>query len=252
MHRFVLALVLCSVSAWAQSSTLDCQGEEPFWRVRAGATSATVNRPGPQKPAEETYRGALKTFDFLSPMWAVFRGASTRRSRNQLFLAVREESCQSTMSEEGGPFTHRAVVSFPDGVQAPGCCRVTTQVSQLSAKPEADWARFIPDLLPVMRRCLSDAKPDAVSVLRAWPMNRGKAGVRLAGATGSAVDCVTDITGVGQLEVQNVTPSSSTPPGVGSPTFYPERSRPPTGVGRLEELLDEKGARVGWLLYPAQ
>jgi uncharacterized membrane protein len=100
---------------------LRCTGNEPLWAIEAGPDNARVTRLAAKKE-EEIFRGGLARLAFLDPPWAVWRGASPADRRRTLVVTVRREACRDTMAD-GPPFDYRAVVSFPDGSAATGCCR---------------------------------------------------------------------------------------------------------------------------------
>lgn len=102
---------------------LRCTGNEPSWAVQAGPDSARLTRLA-AAPEVEDFRGGLSHLAFLDPPWALWRGASPRDRRRTLVVAIRKELCRDTMAD-GPPFEYRAVVSFPDGSAATGCCRAT-------------------------------------------------------------------------------------------------------------------------------
>jgi uncharacterized membrane protein len=102
---------------------LRCTGNEPSWAIEAGPDNARMTRLAAKKE-EEVYRGGLARLAFLDPPWEIWRGASLEDPKRTLVVTMRKEACRDTMAD-GPPFDYRAVVSFPDGSAATGCCRAT-------------------------------------------------------------------------------------------------------------------------------
>lgn len=111
------AFLLCFATTLSAQVTLECRGEEPFWSLKTDGTAAVLAEPG----GEQKFQGALRVFGFLKPPGMVWRGVSG--AEQLLVLAVREESCSSTMAE-GPPWTYRALLSLPERAMT-GCCKVT-------------------------------------------------------------------------------------------------------------------------------
>lgn len=59
-------------------------------------------------------------------------------------------------------------------------------------KPMGDWSRMLPDLLPAIQACIGESADRPRVVLKAWPMNRGMVGVRMARTRDGAAtqDCI--------------------------------------------------------------
>ena len=102
---------------------LDCRGEEPFWRVRVKPEGATMERLSDVGRPAQVFAGALTTFGFLQPPWLAWRGAAPEAG-GVLTVVARQEPCRSTMAD-GPPVEFRAVVTFPSGESAVGCCAAT-------------------------------------------------------------------------------------------------------------------------------
>jgi len=260
----VALLALCcigAVPAFAQQQPiviqgLDCRGEEPFWRVDANRASAQYSLLGAKGKREVVFRGAMQTMSFLTPPIIVWRGDSTHLPRETLVLTLKEEACQSTM-KEGAARTHRAILSLKAGEAATGCCTVragydarVAPVANLAKKNADDWARFLPDMLAGINFCLARDGSKAKWISEALPMNHGMGLVRVVRTDGKSVDCVADLTGRGKIQIDPVNPADPPLPNVGNPLYYPARDVPPlVACGRLERVLDRKGALAGYLHY---
>ncbi len=260
----VVLLALCcsfTVPAFAQPQPiviqgLDCRGEEPFWRVDANRASAQYSSLGSKGKREVVFRGAMQTMSFLTPPVTVWRGDSTHLPKETLVLTLKEEACLSSM-KEGPARTHRAILSLKAGEAATGCCTIKAgydarlaPVANATKKTEDDWARFLPDMLAGMNYCLARDGGKARWISKAWPMNHGMGLVRVVQVDGTSVDCVADLTGRGKIQIDPVNPADPSLPNVGNPIFYPARDVPPmVACGRLERVLDRKGALAGYLHY---
>lgn len=124
--------------------------------------------------------------------------------------------------------------------------------ADFASKPQDDWARLLPDLMPVVRSCVLDGPLAVEKVLKAWPMNRGFAGVRVVDRDGRRSDCIAEIAN-GRIErVDPVAEAEPPLPGAGNPVFLPAREQAPlVDCGRLERVLDAQGTLHGWLHYDA-
>ncbi|RZU02008.1 hypothetical protein [Rivibacter subsaxonicus] len=258
------ALGLCMLAAGAAAAEtptvqqLQCRGFEPFFAITAGPDAATWSEPG----KEMTLRGGFKPLDFLQPPWLVWRGvdAKARRSAPAVVVTARQEACVPSMGEGDkiAALDWRAVVSHPDGRVMTGCCTLKTgidlsraPVARAAAKPSEDWSRHLGELLPAINVCLVDGVPSTERVSKAWPMNHGKAGVRLVDREGVAYDCVADL-GLRKVETVERVALGDTLPGDGDPVFWPAREQPPSiPCGRAERVLDRQGRTVGYLNYQA-
>jgi uncharacterized membrane protein len=255
---FLLAPGLVPAGAGeARVRHLVCTGNEPFWRLEMGPKTARWSRPGREDVEEDELQGGLSGLGFLDPQAWVWRGEVGGDPAQTLVAVMRAETCHDTMADLP-PFDFRAVVSFPDGLAATGCCRAALALdaagaphADLGIKAEGDWARLLPDLLPVVRSC-GRGGPTVERVVKAWPMNHGLAGVRLVGRDGQAYDCVAELAS-GRVESITPVPAGATAmPGEGDPIFLPAREHPPLlECGRLERVLDPDGALQGWLHYGA-
>jgi putative lipoprotein len=114
----------------------ECTGNEPFWRVEANDATAKMTRPAAQGIEERVFQGGFGRVDYLQPPWTVWRGVETKEPIAVLVAAIREESCQDSMSGEA--FDHRAIVSLPGEGPLAGCCRAVAEEGQTPAvAPEA-------------------------------------------------------------------------------------------------------------------
>ncbi|MEX1108170.1 MAG: META domain-containing protein [Dongiaceae bacterium] len=258
-------LVLALSGAIAPSAAEDeeggrivCSGNEPFWRLEAAQGSALLTRPGDPGPVEMTYSGAMVPLDWLDPGWIVWRGSAIDDAADVLVAAMRAEQCIDSMAgEEGEAFDHLVLLSLPQEPALTGCCRVGLLPEEVSAeaapedmpavKPETDWSRYLPDLLPALQRCLLDAPVVIDRIVAAWPMNHGMAGVRVIDEEGAAHDCIASMD---SAKIDGFDPAGDAMPGEGDPVFHPVRDQPPAiDSGRLEQVMDGEGALVGWLHY---
>ncbi|MDZ4735287.1 MAG: META domain-containing protein [Rhodospirillaceae bacterium] len=263
---YSLALLLLAfagasvVAADEDAGRIVCSGNEPFWRLEAAQGSALLTRPGDSEPVERTYSGALVVLDWLDPGWLVWRGSAIDDASDVLVATMRAEQCIDSMAgDEGDAFDHRVLLSLPQEPALAGCCRVGLPPQEAAAeaasddmpavKPETDWSRYLPDLLPALQRCLFDAPVVIDRVVAAWPMNHGMAGVRAIDEEGAAHDCIASMDG-GKIDMFDR--AGDAMPGEGDPAFHPVRDQPPAiDSGRLEQVIDGEGALVGWLHYAA-
>ena len=202
---------------------LDCRGEEPFWNINANRTSARNSSLGPKGKREVVFSGSLQTLSVLTPPMTVWRGDSTHLPKETLVVSLREEACKSTMAE-GPALTHRAILSVRSGEAVTGCCTIkaaydakAAPVANYAAKSFEDWAHYIPDLLAGMNLCLARDGAKAKWISKAWPMNHGNGLVRVVQADGTSVDCVADLTGRGNPQIDPVNPAAPPLPNVGNP-----------------------------------
>jgi uncharacterized membrane protein len=224
---------------------LTCRGEEPFWALDANRRVGRFAEPG----AERVMPGRLDALDWLPPGWLVWRSTGPER----MVLTLRAESCASTMADTP-PVSHRAILVRGERPAAAGCCSITRAYDALAApvadpatKPAGDWARFLPDLLAGVQRCVVDGGVAVAEVATAWPMNHGLMGVRLVDPGGSRHDCIVEL---GSGRIDSVSAAAEPLPGEGRPVFLPARERPPSvDQGTLERVLLPSGTVAGWLHY---
>jgi uncharacterized membrane protein len=253
MRRALAALLLFAAPAAALAQEpvpqmLHCVGEEPFWGLRANATTGLWSEPG----AEALYQGTLDMLDWLEPGWLAWHGAG---AAGPLVAVLRREACHSTMAD-GPPRDYRAILVRGARTMA-GCCTVTVAldaaaapVADLAAKDVADWSRLLADLQPGITRCLVDGGPAWREITTAWPMNRGLMGVRGRAADGGLHQCIVEMGGGRIDRVERLAEPADTLPGEGRPVFLPAREQPPMVLsGRLERVIDARGVLQGWLHY---
>lgn len=109
---------------------------------------------------------------------------------------------------------------------------------------ETSWARHLFDFIPAIDACIA-ASPEPAIVLRAWPMNRGMVGMRLADVLGAHWHCVADMTGV---EVAMFDPADEPAEPPVEPVFTRAPGAPPPGgCYEHDEVEDAEGAVLGWL-----
>jgi uncharacterized membrane protein len=259
MHKIAFwagSLAMLAGAAQAQQTpvpqAISCRGDEPSWSLEAGQDIAKLTRPG----GTVAVRGRLDVLDWLQPGWLVWRGGGARQL---LTVTLRAEECRSTMAETP-PMTHRAILVSNAADPVAGCCTVKlgydaalAPVADAATKPEADWARFLPDLLPGIRRCVARLGEAADRVVKAWPMNHGMMLARIAAPGGMRQDCVVEIGGKRRIDrIDPVTAQTPPLPDEGKPVFLPFRDPAPLVTsGRLERVLDAQRRLRGWLHYPA-
>jgi len=255
----LLAAALTATSMAIASETvaqqLSCRGNEPFWRLDLGPDNALLRRLGAE-PAAEVYRGTLTRFAFLEPEWRLWRGSAMAGDDRTLVIAMRAEPCLDSMAD-GPAAPYRAIISFADATAANGCCSAApvldaraAPLADLAAKPGGDWTRLLSELMPAVAACLIEGGVAVEGVMKAWPMNRGKASVRLAQRDGAQLDCIADLS---RSQVDSLRPllEDDPPlPGAGNPVLLPAREQLPAArCGRLERVIDSEGRLWAWLHY---
>lgn len=60
----------------------------------------------------------------------------------------------------------------------------------IAAKPDTEWVHWLPELLPAIQACAARLPDDDGVVTMAWPMNKGRLGVRLASPDGQRHECL--------------------------------------------------------------
>jgi uncharacterized membrane protein len=236
--------------------SIACRGEEPFWQLDANRTTAVFNRLVTKGNREVIFRGAPQSIAYLKPQALVWRGDSTHLPRETLVVALREETCGSTMADnQVSPW--RALLSLKTGEAMTGCCTVLAgfdarqaPVADFAKKAPDDWARPLPDLLAAMNLCLASDGGRATGIAKAWPLPNGQVRARIIENAGKAVDCEADGSGKGPARIEAVNAADPPLPGAGNPLFYPAREPPPlVSCGRLERVTNRSGATVGYLHY---
>lgn len=221
-----------------------CRGNEPFWALDINANGALLKTPD----AETLLEGELKANDGGS---YAFRGAAPDQPEESVSALIMPGQCFDTMAD-GPAMPFSAQASFGGQPVASGCCTVeygldlaAAPMAEAAAKPATDWSRHLPDLAAAVGRCVLDGGVAAEEVTAAWPMNRGKAGVRLRDAGGDRFDCIVDL-GTGRIEDLLPVAAEDQMPGEGTPRWLPERELPPVlHCGRVERAPDG-----GYLHYP--
>ena len=163
--------------------------------------------------------------------------------------------CFDTMAD-GPASPYSALVQLGAGREGSGCCSVEFGLDLAAApafepvgKPEAEWTHHLHELSDAIDRCVLDAGVATDVVTAAWPMNHGKAMVRLRDAGMDRFDCLIDLeTG----EIESVSPAGEpTPSEQAGPLWLPARDTPPVlHCGRVERVTDANGGLAGWLHYP--
>lgn len=224
-----------------------CRGNEPFWRLDIDAGGARLRTP----EADIALLGELKANNGGS---FAFRGAPDGSPEEEVSALITPGQCFDTMADGPAmPFNVQAGIA--EGVVASGCCSVEYGIdlaaapeAQAGTKPTSDWSRLLPELSGAIQRCVLDGGVATDVVTAAWPMNRGKAGVRLRDTGGDRFDCVVDLE-TGAIEDVKPVAAGETMPGEGMPLWLPERETPPVlHCGRVERVpADQDG---GTLHYP--
>ena len=224
-----------------------CRGNEPFWALEIDARGALLKTP----EAETELLGELKANNGGS---FAFRGAPDGSPEEEASALITPGQCFDTMAD-GPAMPFNVQASFAGGAVASGCCSVEYGIDLDSApqaeagtKPATDWSRLLPELSGAVQRCVLDGGVATDVVTAAWPMNRGKAGVRLRDTGGDRFDCVVDLE-TGAIDDVKPVAADDTMPGEGSPLWLPERGTPPVlHCGRVERVpADQDG---GYLHYP--
>lgn len=255
---FVSVLALGRLTAHAEGpagQSYVCSGNEPFWRIEITPTEAVLSKPGPDGVEQQVFQGHLDAFAYLDPAWGLWRGKEIGQ-KGDLVVVIRQETCRDTMADEA-VFDHRVLVSFPEGNAASGCCNALaalTPAGVASTDPEADaageWARPWPALDPAVSACLAAVHVDASAVVKAWPMNHGRIGVRLVGGGGERFDCIV-IEGPNSVErIDTVAADTPALRKEHAPVFLPSGGDPPSvPCGYLGRVVDYRGATAGYLHY---
>ncbi|MBW8368473.1 MAG: hypothetical protein K0M70_11540, partial [Arenimonas sp.] len=220
-----------------------CRGNEPFWALDIHANGALLKTPD----AETELLGELKANQGGS---FAFRGAPDGSPEEAVSALIVPGQCFDTMAD-GPALPFSAQASLPGGEVASGCCSVEYGLDLANApeanagtKDAADWSRLLPQLSGAVQRCVSDAGVATDVVTTAWPMNRGKAGVRLRDAGGDRFDCVVDLE-TGAIEDVKPVAAEDVMPGEGSPLWLPAREVPPVlHCGRVERVTADQDGGI--------
>ena len=226
-----------------------CRGNEPFWALDIGVDGGVLKTP----EGETVLAGELRATGTGA---FTFRGAPEDQPESFTGAVLSPAQCFDTMAD-GPAMPYSAVLSFADGREGSGCCTAefgldldAAPVFDATARDEGDWSRQLPSLATAVMRCAFDAGVATEAVTKAWPMNRGKAGVRLRDTSQARFDCVVDL---GEGDIESVAPvaAADTLPGEGSPLWLPVGEDPPVlHCGRVERVLGTEGLLTGWLHYP--
>ena len=226
-----------------------CRGNEPFWALDVVVDGGVLKTPY----AETALAGELRATEGGA---YAFRGAPADQPEASVAAVIAPAQCFDTMAD-GPAMPYSAVVEFADGTQGSGCCTVEYGLDlggapafDASTKAAEDWSRLLPDLATAVTRCAFDGGVATEAVTKAWPMNKGMAGVRLRDSSGARFDCSIDL---GQGDIESVQPvaEGDALPGEGSPLWLPAGGTPPVlHCGRVERVLSADGLVTGWLHYP--
>lgn len=229
--------------------TFLCRGNEPFWALEVGVDGGVLSTPD----GETVLAGELRATETGA---FTFRGAPEDQPEAVLGAVLAPAQCFDTMAD-GPAMPFSATLSFTGGLEGNGCCTAeygldldAAPVSDAAGKAEGDWSRHLPSLATAVLRCAFDGGVATEAVTRAWPMNHGKAGVRLRDSSQARFDCVVDL---GHGDIESVAPVAAGDdlPGEGSPLWLPVGEQPPVlHCGRVERVLGADGLLTGWLHYP--
>lgn len=141
LFRFCLigfvAIAAAPVAAQEMSmsvASVQCSGNEPFWRLDITPDEGVLTRPTADGVTEQRYAGATTWLDWLQPGWQVWRGQSAENPGDVLVATMRAEQCVDSMAgEEAGTFDHVVLLSMPDMPAVNGCCRVSPPTDAMDA-----------------------------------------------------------------------------------------------------------------------
>lgn len=213
-----------------------CRGNEPFWSLDISTASALLKTPESEVPLAGTLK-ATSTGAYT------FRGADEDDAALVVEAMITPGQCFDTMADgPASPFS--AVVKLADGAEGNGCCSVEFGLD-LAAAPafdaatagDAAWTRYLGELSEAIDRCALDGGVATEAVTAAWPVNHGKATVRLRDSGMERFDCLIDMeTG----DIESVTPATGqTPAEAAGPLWLPARDNPPVlTCGRVERVMD--------------
>lgn len=224
-----------------------CRGNEPFWSLDISARSALLKTP----ETEIALTGELKA---TSTGAYTFRGADEDDAATAVEALITPGQCFDTMAD-GPASPYNAVAMLADGREGSGCCSVEFGLD-LAATPaftaanaaEAAWTRHLVDLSDAIDRCAMDGGVATEAVTAAWPMNHGKAMVRLRDNGKDRFDCLIDL---GSGDIESVTPAGdANPVETAGPLWLPARDTPPVlTCGRVERVMDVGDSVRGYLHY---
>lgn len=131
-----------------------------------------------------------------------------------------------------------------------GCSPDVTESRHASAvafDERPDWSTALPELLPGIRACLTDAGAAAAGVTKAWPITTGLTGVRVLKADGARYDCIATNDGRAVILTEPVR-SLSHLEGESDPLYTPSAA-PPSHAACVETNPVEAAGNGGWLSY---
>ena len=225
-----------------------CTGNEPFWALELDVHGGVLTTPD----GETLLVGELAATD--TGAWT-FRGAPEDEPQAFTGAVLSPAQCFDTMAD-GPAMPFSAAVSFADGSEAGGCCRAEFGLDLERApafdaanRGEDDWTRLLPDLGQAVLRCAFDGGVATAGASKAWPMNRGKAMVRLVDTDDARFDCLVDL-GSGDIESVQPVAVGDRVPGEDQPRWLPPGDTPPVlGCGRVERVLAGGDLVTGYLHY---
>ena len=123
-------------------------------------------------------------------------------------------------------------------------------LAELSMRPVGDWSRLLTDLLPAIRACLEVTPGPTPRVTDAWPMNRGKIGMRTRNGEGAWFRCVAPVVG-GEIDRFEPVPADrARSAGEGRVMFTARHDGPIAGgCYQHERVVDGQGEVIGWLAH---
>lgn len=226
-----------------------CSGNEPFWSLDLDVHGGVLTTP----EGETLLVGELAPTE--TGAWT-FRGSPEDEPQAFTGAVLSPAQCFDTMAD-GPAMPFSAVLSFADGREGSGCCRAEFGLDlerapafDAGGRDADDWTHLLPDLGTAVLRCAFDGGVATAGAAKAWPMNRGKATVRLVDSDGARFDCRVDL-GSGDIEdVEPVAPTDRVP-GEDQPRWLPPGDTPPVlTCGRVERVLTGDGLVTGYLHYP--
>ncbi len=261
-----LLLILISGCAQANSTTgpfddtspeesppslLICRGNEPFWNVQIRPEGTTFSTPETQGPVPVD--GALSP----APEGAwLLEGLSPEGT---VRLLVEAAECLDTMADHVPPAPYRGTLELQDGRMGSGCCwtepppregEAPQPMILASNRTFEDWSLYLEELLPAIQSCLARTPGADAHVAKAWPMNRGKVGVRTFNASGGRYHCVAAAEGGDTGEIEALEPAEPRLPGESVVVFTDGSEPPPTGhCYQHERAVNSTGREIGWLSY---
>jgi len=264
-------LLLASAAQGSMPTRYECNGNEPFWGLAIDGEHAGWATP--EEPEGRRLEGTYQRLDYAGLF--AWRGPF---GEADLVAIVTDQSCSDTMADRDYPF--RVTVSLPDGSVVLGCCDTSSMrsvesrtqpntggldepsgeghdesladlpVAVLEEKPPGDWSRLLFDLLPAIGACIDKTPGSSPRVVKAWPMNHGRVGVRTSNREDAVFECVANHQGTKVDSFTALRGETVAPHGGWSPIFTPPEQRPPTGeCYQHERVVGASGELVGWLSY---